>query len=544
MKRTAKISHQTERKICAFIIIAASGCVAFGFYGEGLSGFRLYLTAVIVLALKFGELTCAADINFYLARREIYKAVAFTALAATLYFLSVTAVAFSWMNSPQKGIAQLESANAAVKTAREASEIAASQLAKCNPSYIKKCVKPMTDLLTQKQANLDVALKNAAALADVKASQSNWNQIAGFFGTNRATLEFSRDIILGALFDLLGMIFYAQSAPTSKKKQGNKAMAVYREPSDHAVSRPVVEDVPVIENTLLADIADDLTTLIVCPKQGVGKTSLMGAIALERTKRGDEVVILDAHFYRENWKIWHPDLKILGKGKNYPEIQEYLESLKEELDRRYNSSADFRNITVIMDEMATTCSEVKANEYFLKLLTEGRKSGIFFVGATHSTTVKSIGLEGNGQLKTGFSSILYMEDNFTIERVVFNARGNEISKTYQHPGKLDFSHLYVNPPCSLDSRTFADDGEQPEILPQFQQMMTSVLDVKKIEETKFFDKVNLAFDKLAAENPIKKPSYSAICRELGITKNAPLNRRIDDALAKRNPPVKMGAQDE
>jgi len=287
------------------------------------------------------------------------------------------------------------------------------------------------------------------------------------------------------------------------------------------IKQPVVlperveSDEKEIKNELLRDLSKDLTVLIVCPKQGVGKTSLMSHIAIARMNRGDRVIVLDAHYYKDNWKIWHPNLEIYGKGKNYDEIKIKLEWLRDELDRRYGSPEDFPHITVVMDEMATTCSKVGAEEYFLSLLTEGRKSGIFFIGASHSTTVKSIGISGNGELKKGFSSILFMEDNFIIERVVFSARGNEISSFYNHPGALDFSGGAKQP--------FAHDKE---FLSSINSIMNKpfVMDSNASEK----DKVEAAFYELSKTIP--KPSLNEISDKVFGYHNGKTTKKVKDVL--------------
>lgn len=207
---------------------------------------------------------------------------------------------------------------------------------------------------------------------------------------------------------------------------------------------------PELKSSLLADIERDMNILIIAPKQGAGKTTMLGHLATQRLNRGEIVKVFDPHF-ELNKECWSPRCEFYGKGRNYKEIKQGLDDLLAEMDYRFKHSISQPPITFIMDEMKTVCEKVGAADYFAQFLTEGRKCGIKFIGAGHSTRVKALGLERMGDLFYGFDSILYLSKiDFKIRRAVFDENGNEINSFYHHPGALNYQHSNNNNEIKLN----------------------------------------------------------------------------------------------
>jgi hypothetical protein len=139
-----------------------------------------------------------------------------------------------------------------------------------------------------------------------------------------------------------------------------------------------------------------------------GKTTLLQWLIARRLSSSN-VVVIDPHSWPGKW----PGGKVVGVGRNYGEIDRALTALLQLMTRRYDdlgrgivAEGQHRRITVIIDEWRAIVQNVgNAADTIKTLLTESRKAAFSVFVATHSERVKAIGIEGEGDLKDGFSVV-------------------------------------------------------------------------------------------------------------------------------------------
>lgn len=518
------ITNKLERKIIAIAIVIISGCISFGFYSDGVTGYKLIITAVIVFALKAGELFFSADFFQYLKSECYYKVFGCGLLVVIFFGLSVTATSFSWYMQPQKGLAKMDSSALILAEAKKARDFAQEQLVKCPQGHRTKCAIPNAAILAEKQAKYDKALADNAKFSEIKATKSTWDHVAGFFGTDRKTLEFGRDFILSALFDLIAIIFFAQSAnnneETGKKYKRNLkseemqndeinnsifSMPNQREPlslTDSQTSlngRSWLDNPENIEETNNAKdgIIDfifglpDGKNMIMLGQQGYGKSALLGHLAVEALKRGEDVFVVDPHFNITE-SAFPTEATIIGKGGNYDEITQFFNKVWAEIERRKrematvpNASKHWTPITILMDEMTSTVEEAKLGEIFTKAFTQIRKYKGKFLGISHSLDVKSLGIAGKKELLKSFE--IFSLSDATNGRVIthysHDLNGKRIKKgVYKHPGKIEFSHFDIN----LDTASLNESQDKED---SFQPVFDDIITKENINKTAVLDAV-------------------------------------------------------
>lgn len=165
----------------------------------------------------------------------------------------------------------------------------------------------------------------------------------------------------------------------------------------------------------LADVASADNVLIVGPK-GSGKTTLLNSLIA--TRRGAHLA-LDPHATPGKWPC-----STVGGGLEYSDIARVLASAYSTMRNRYQGLAQGkvtieqcrqRSYSIVADEyrsiakaLPRTKNQVGASDILLDLLTQGRKAGIYALIASHSDTVKSLGIEGEGDLRDCFDWIVYL----------------------------------------------------------------------------------------------------------------------------------------
>jgi hypothetical protein len=462
------ISNKTERRIIAVAIGIISGCISFSFYSDGVTGAKLIIVAGLVIALKTGEFFFAMDIFNYWNNqpRQTYKAAGSALLVAVFYCLSVAATSISWYMQPQKEVAKLDVQRDVIKTLQADVEQAKTALESCPPMTFKNCITPKTVVLKEKQDLLTAAIADSGKLSDVIATAKTWDGIAAFFNTDRATLEFGRDLIGGMLFDLIGILFFAQSGghETSEKKQVQQLRIDTPQPDIIPTAPPVdYQAAPVVsewanfeqqQKNIVKSIMDLPAgrSVAILGQSGFGKSSLLGHLGIEALNRGHTVFALDPHFNITE-SSFDPRCQIIGKTANgMAEIKNFIFWLKKELDKRELELKTvpyvfdtWQTYVVLMDEMFEVINQTGLTKEFAVMYTKMRKYKIVFLGISQSFNVKSMGVDGNQDLLKTFEifQLSGADNGYKITHAVLDDNGKKriIKGVFEHPGTLKFSHI-------------------------------------------------------------------------------------------------------
>jgi hypothetical protein len=156
---------------------------------------------------------------------------------------------------------------------------------------------------------------------------------------------------------------------------------------------------------LLTALDNAQRTLIVGASNS-GKTTLLQHII---SRRRGQVVVIDPHSFPNKW----PVEKVIGIGRDYEAIAETLTGLVRLMSQRYDeigkgevAEGQHPPITIVIDEWRAIVQHVdSAGEAIKTLLTESRKAAMSVFVATHSDRAKPLGLEGEYDLKDGFSIV-------------------------------------------------------------------------------------------------------------------------------------------
>jgi hypothetical protein len=144
--------------------------------------------------------------------------------------------------------------------------------------------------------------------------------------------------------------------------------------------------------------------VLIAGETGSGKSNAMRAVLASR----DNVVVLDPH--SGDWDGAH----VIGGGRNFEAIRDYMTYMRDILSNRFQEKESGRKhfdpLTVATDEMpaiiATLGKEIAST--WREWLREGRKVALYFVASTQSTRVRTLGIEGEGDLLENFSAVLVL----------------------------------------------------------------------------------------------------------------------------------------
>jgi len=194
-------------------------------------------------------------------------------------------------------------------------------------------------------------------------------------------------------------------------------------PPDKPKEIPVPKLLPAIE---------PLDRIAIFGGMGCGKSELLKHLASSRSTRAD-VIIIDSHAAPNTWPVG----RVVGMGRDYSEIEAFLNAIMQELNNRYTQLSQgftgFSPICIIIDEMTVLNQFVDASEIFKSLLCECRKVAIQMIVAGQSDRVRSLGIQGNGDLKQAFEAVVYLEKNGDYYGNVYQGYSREPVKM-SHPG--------------------------------------------------------------------------------------------------------------
>jgi hypothetical protein len=153
---------------------------------------------------------------------------------------------------------------------------------------------------------------------------------------------------------------------------------------------------------------DTLQRCLIVGVTGTGKTSLLRHL-LARRLQISKVVVFDPHAYPGKW----PGCIVIGRGRNYSEIDRALTGLLQLMDKRYDdigqglvAEGNHPPLTILIDEWRAIAYNLKgASDVIKALLTESRKAAFSIFVVSQSDRAKPLGLEGEYDLKDGFAIV-------------------------------------------------------------------------------------------------------------------------------------------
>ncbi|RMG77593.1 MAG: hypothetical protein D6711_01145, partial [Chloroflexi bacterium] len=173
------------------------------------------------------------------------------------------------------------------------------------------------------------------------------------------------------------------------------------QPQDEAASGEWVDARPV----MLPPLASGHVMIV--GVTGDGKSMALREVIEHRQ---GEVVVLDPHYTPGAWG----QVRVIGGGRDFEAIQSYMEWMDEELSRRAGQRAGgqrhFHPLTVATEEMPAIIESGsgRVRRTWRRWMREGRKFGLFMVVVTQSTRVRSLGIQGEGDLLENFKHVLLL----------------------------------------------------------------------------------------------------------------------------------------
>jgi hypothetical protein len=163
----------------------------------------------------------------------------------------------------------------------------------------------------------------------------------------------------------------------------------------------------------LLPILDKAQRVLIRAISGDGKTTLLQHIA---DRRQGSVIVLDSQSYPGKWPT---KCKVIGTGSDHAAISVTLDNLIELMVKRYKEigeglvrEGEHPRLTVIIDEWMAIVSEcANSSDVIRRLLTESRKAAFSVFIASHSERIKSLGLDGRGDLRDGFLIVRIESEN-------------------------------------------------------------------------------------------------------------------------------------
>ncbi len=138
--------------------------------------------------------------------------------------------------------------------------------------------------------------------------------------------------------------------------------------------------------------------LMILGPTGFGKSTLTGYL-LDNLQ--GSTVVVDPHSTPNTWG----NLPVVGMGRNYEEIEEFLGVLMREMDSRYErrmkGDSSYPIINIVVDEFPSVAKSIdskKFKETVQALLCEARKVNMKLILLSQGKSVKTIGLEGQSEL--------------------------------------------------------------------------------------------------------------------------------------------------
>lgn len=147
-----------------------------------------------------------------------------------------------------------------------------------------------------------------------------------------------------------------------------------------------------------------------------GKSTTAYALIAARATT-DRIMIIDPHRKFNNWPVTPVNQK-----RDWQEIDRLFMAIERELDRRYDEDQDVGDpLTIVIDEYPAIAAECQhAATTFKRLVREGRKVSMRLILLTQSPLVKTLGIEGEGDVRENLWKVLLGGFAATVQGVVPN----------------------------------------------------------------------------------------------------------------------------
>lgn len=117
--------------------------------------------------------------------------------------------------------------------------------------------------------------------------------------------------------------------------------------------------------------------------------------------------VLDPH---DDGATWPEHCTVIGGGRDFTSIAQTIERMIELMNNRYQQrgmgASQFNPVTLAVDEIpALVAHQPEISKKLMQIGMEGRKAGLFLVLMSHSVFVRSLGIEGQGDLRENFATV-------------------------------------------------------------------------------------------------------------------------------------------
>jgi hypothetical protein len=122
--------------------------------------------------------------------------------------------------------------------------------------------------------------------------------------------------------------------------------------------------------------------------------------------------VIDPHSTGSDWN----GAQVIGGGRDFEAIAAFVEWMRGELSDRYRERNGGKKLfeprTVAIDEMPAIVAAVgrEIEDVWRAWLREGRKVGLFLVLASQSSRVRTLGIQGEGDVLDNFGAVLVLGD--------------------------------------------------------------------------------------------------------------------------------------
>ncbi len=179
--------------------------------------------------------------------------------------------------------------------------------------------------------------------------------------------------------------------------------------------------------------ARDLCHVALAGATGGGKSNIMRLLLAQLVSAGAHVVLADPHYTPydpESGDDWRPIAQRLhmAPAVKAADIRHMLawmatDELPQRLERRYQGQPVGTPLFLAIDELPSIVADVKDTpEHMARILREGRKCGIFVIGAAQDFLVKTIG--GAGAVRDCYRTAFYVGGDAQTARVLLDVRGS------------------------------------------------------------------------------------------------------------------------
>jgi hypothetical protein len=150
---------------------------------------------------------------------------------------------------------------------------------------------------------------------------------------------------------------------------------------------------------------DALHLLVIGHTQG-GKTTLMHALALRHANASRRVLVCDPDAAPGLWQ----GCRVVGHGDNFEAIGAALSLVRADLTKRRRARAggqrDFSPLHLVIDEAQDVVSQVDGSLQLIEdIARRGAKLGVHLTLGVQDKQVRTLGLEGKGDLRRNFMTV-------------------------------------------------------------------------------------------------------------------------------------------